>query len=124
MRYNYTNLPTENNKSKTIKEFEGYQNVKSSTNSSVYQAMTGFFTSNGFDVVSSELISEVIISQAKNDGYNPMQILDSMRSLNEIELSGIVAEILNYNRYKSSSLGFLPRFNPNPEITRNLIAWV
>jgi len=122
MRANYTNLPYITSKNKTIQEFEGYQTIKGSTNPSIYSAMIGFFTSNGFDRVASELISEVIISQAKQDGYNPIQILDSMRSLNQIELSGIVAEILNYNRYKSSSLGFSPNFVINPEVQRNIIA--
>ena len=31
-------------------------------------------------------------------------------------------EILNYNRYKSSSLGYAQKFVPNPEVQRNIIA--
>ena len=122
MRANYTNLPNLENKNKTLQEFRGYQNTKSSSNPSTYNAMIGFFTSRGFDTVASELIAEVIMTQAKSDGYNPMQILDSMRSLNEVELSGIMAEILNFNRYKSSSLGYIPPTVANKEITRNIIA--
>lgn len=122
MRSNYTNLPDITTKNKTVQEFEGFQNIKSSTDPSVYSTMIGFFTSRGFDVVASELITEVVMTQAKTDGYSPMQILDSMKSLNDVELSGIMAEILNFNRYKSSSLGYLPPIIPNSEITRNIIA--
>jgi len=122
MRANFTNLPTDPNKNQTIKEFEGYQNIRPSTDPNVYSAMVGFFSSKGFETVAAELITETIMTQAKSDGYSAMQILDSMRSLNEIELSAIVAEILNFNRYKSSSLGFYPQSNSNPEILRNIIA--
>ena len=122
MRANYTNLPYITTKNKTIQEFEGYQNLKPSSDPSVYNAMVGFLNSRGFDVVASELISEVILTQARSDGYNPMQILDSMKSLNQIEMSSIVAEILNFNRYKSSSLGYAAQNNTNNEILRNIIA--
>jgi hypothetical protein len=45
-----------------------------------------------------------------------------MKSLNQIEMSSIVAEILNFNRYKSSSLGYAAQNNTNNEILRNIIA--
>ncbi len=122
MRANFTNLPTELNKNPTTKEFEGYQNLKPNSDPNVYSAMIGFFSNKGFEPVAAEVITETIMTQAKTDGYSPMQILDSMRSLNEIEMSAIVAEILNFSRYKSSSLGYYPQFNPNPEIIRNIIA--
>ena len=54
--------------------------------------------------------------------YNRMQILDTLKGLNNVELSALVSEILNYNRFKSSSLGYARGFTPNPEIQRNIIA--
>lgn len=122
MRSNYTNLPiTINQKSKTVKAFEDYQNLPSGIDPNVYAAMTGYFTSRGFEELAAELLSETIILQAKTDGYNPMEILDTLKGLNQLELSAIVAEILNYNRYKSSSLGYIPDIPTNPEISRNII---
>jgi hypothetical protein len=84
--------------------------------------MQGYFTNKGFDEVASEQISVTIITQSKQDGYNPMQILDTLRGLSTVELSGLIAEILNYNRLKTSSLGYAPTISPNPEVARNIIA--
>lgn len=122
MRANYTNLPSEKSSPKTLQEFQGYQNVKPSTDPSVYNAMIGFFTSRGFDTSAAELISETVMFQAKTDGYSAQQIIDGMKSLNELEISSLVAEILNYNRFKSSSLGYSPEYQSNPEVSRNIIA--
>lgn len=122
MRTNYTNIPSEHFSNKTVEEFKGYQNIKPGTNATVYAAMTGYFTSKGFDTVASEIIAETIITQSKQDGYNPMQILDTLKGVNDVELSGIVAEILNFNRYKSSSLGYSPIVTTNPQVARNIIA--
>lgn len=121
MRANYTNLPSQKTTTKTKQEFQGYQNLKPGTDSSVYNAMTGFFTSRGFGESAAELISETIMYQAKTDGYSAQQIIDGMKSLNELEISSIVAEILNYNRFKSSSLGYSPEYLTNPEVSRNII---
>ena len=122
MRANYTNLPSQKTNIKTKQEFQGYQNLKPSTDPSVYNAMVGFFTSRGFDSSSAELITETIMFQARTDGYSSQQIIDSMKSLNSLEISSIVAEILNYNRFKSSSLGYRPEYQSNPEVSRNIIA--
>lgn len=122
MRSNYTNLPSNLEQNTTLREFEGYQNIKPSTDPNVYAAMIGYFTNKGFDRTAAELISETIIYQARTDGYNPMQILDTLKFLSSVELSSIVAEILNYNRYKSSSLGFSSNLETSPEIQRNIMA--
>lgn len=108
-----------------------YSNIPLSSNSpastieidpTVFAAIKSFFTSRDFGEVSAETISIVIIRQSKKDGYNPMQILDTLRGLNSVELSGLVSEILNYNRFKSSSLGYAQKFTTNTEIARNIIA--
>jgi hypothetical protein len=49
-----------------------------------------------------------------------MQILDTLRGLDNVQLSGLVSEILNYNRFKSSSLGYADKPQPHPEIQRNI----
>jgi hypothetical protein len=33
-------------------------------------------------------------------------LLDTLTGLNELQLSAVVAEVLNYNRQKNSTLGF------------------
>jgi hypothetical protein len=119
----YTNLPpTDSNKNATVLGFENYQNLPMGVDPTVYAAVVGFFASRGFEDVAAELISETIIIQAKQDGYNPMQILDSLRGLDQVDISGLVAEILNYNRFKTSSLGIYQVDITNTEIARNILA--
>jgi hypothetical protein len=89
-------------------------------NSSVLAAMKGYFTNRDFGEVAAESIAVTIIRQAKQDGYNPMQILDTLKGLDDVQLSGLVSEILNYNRFKSSSLGYADKPQPHPEIQRNI----
>lgn len=121
MRPFYTNLPYKA-KSKTVENFKNYQNQPVTVNPAVLDMTVGFFTSRGFNENSARLIAETVISQAVSDGFNPMQILDTMKSLDKIEISGIVAEILNYSRYKSSSLGIKSSVLSFPEIRRNILA--
>jgi hypothetical protein len=59
--------------------------------------------------------------QAKKDGYNPLKILDTLKGLNDLELSALVSEILNYNRFKTSSLGTARPFFANDIVSRNII---
>ena len=123
MTTNYSNVPTNNTKfESTIRSFNNYYSEPVELNATAYAAMTGYFTSKGFDQAASESISTIIMTQAKRDGYNPMQILDTLTGLDSIELTGLVAEILNYNRYKTSNLGTARKFEPNAEISRNIIA--
>ena len=50
-----------------------------------------------------------------------MQILDTLKGLNDVEISGLVAELLNYNRVKTSSLGYAQTFQTNAEVSRNIL---
>ena len=119
----YSNIPPEASPTNsTISAFDNYQKDTIELDTSVFNAMKGFFTSRGFGDVAAESLTTTFMIQSKNDGYNPMQILDVLKGLKSVELSGLVAEILNYNRYKSSSLGYAQKFVPNPEVQRNIIA--
>jgi hypothetical protein len=118
----FSNLPTaaapENS---TVQAFDNYQSQPIELSSTVLAAMTAFFTNRGFGEVAAESIAVTVMTQAKQDSYNPMQILDTLKGLSNVELSGIVSEILNYNRFKSSSLGYAQTIKPNAEIQRSII---
>lgn len=121
MSSTYNNIPFTQSSNQTVQAFDNYYSAPIELNASVVAAMTGYFTNRGFGEVSAESIAVTIIKQAKKDNYNPMQILDTLKGLNDVELSGLVSEILNYNRFKSSSLGYAQTFQTNPEIARNII---
>ena len=122
MNQNYSNIPVSTSQNQTVQAFDSYMEAPVEINSSVLAAMKGYFTNRDFGEVAAESIAVTIIRQAKQDNYNPMQILDTLKGLDNVQLSGLVSEILNYNRFKSSSLGYAQKSQPNPEILRNILA--
>ena len=122
IRYSNVPPPATPDENSTVKAFDSYYSQSTELEATVFAAMKGYFTNRGFDEVASESITIIVMTQAKNDGYNPMQILDTLKGLSNVELSGLVSEILNYNRFKSSSLGVAQIFRTNTEIQRSIIA--
>jgi len=120
----YSNLPpaaTPTDATNTVHLMNSYYDASIEMNSTVLAAMKSYFIGRGFAEVAAESITLTIMTQARADGYNPMQILDTLRGLSNVDLSGLVSEILNYNRFKSSSLGYASGFTPNQEVQRNII---
>lgn len=117
-----SNVPVSKKSDDTVVAFDNFYKGDLEINASVFAAMKGFFTSRGFGEVASDSIATTIIGQAKQDNYNPMEILDSLKGFDNVELSSLVAEIMNYNRFKSSSLGSAQPFRTNAEIARNILA--
>ena len=123
MNQTYNNLPSKTTfQSAIVQAYDAYTNQPLEIDASTLDAMSGFFTSKGFDKTAADSVSVTIIKQAKKDGYNPMSILDSLKGLDNVELSALVAEIINYNRFKTSFLGYALAFSANQEIARNIQA--
>jgi Glu-tRNA(Gln) amidotransferase subunit E-like FAD-binding protein len=121
----YSNLPspssTESSSDLTNKAFNQYHDVPVQLNHDVMTAMIGMLENRGFSNDSAEMISITIMVQAKRDGYNPMTVLESMKKLNENDLSQIISEILNYNRLKTSVLGSIQKITPVDNVKRNIV---
>jgi hypothetical protein len=119
----YSNLPPRPKpaRSDTTRAFENYYSDPVELSSTTLAAMKGYFTNKGFGEVAAENITTIIMTQAHSDGYSPMQILDTLKGLNNLDLSAFVSELLNYNRFKTSSLGYAKEFKPNTEIQRSII---
>jgi hypothetical protein len=121
----YNNIPNSsipNSSRATLQAFDVYFANPIELSSSVFDAISGFFTGRGFDADAASSITVVIMKQAKIDGYNPMQILDTLNGLNSVEISALVSEIVNFNRFKTSFLGYALEFTPYQEVVRNVIA--
>lgn len=122
MKY-YINIPAVNRQSSdstTLQAFDSYYTAPLEISSSTLDAVKGFFENKGFDKISSEAVAIAIIRQAKVDGVNPMTVLDTMKTLDTVQMSNVVSEILNYNRYKTSFLGYVPESVIIPEVARNI----
>jgi hypothetical protein len=120
----YNNIPSEKATSSsdlTVKVFNQYFQNPIDLNNNDLIAMTGFFEKRGFGANAAESTALAILTQAKKDGYNAMQIMDTLGGLTNVEISGLVAEILNYNRFKTSSLGTVQKFSPSAEVLRNVL---
>lgn len=120
----YNNIPanqTVNSDQTTLKAFDNFYDAPLEIKTATYDAMRSFFTARGFDNTAADSVAVVIIRQAKKDNLNPMQILDSLKGLDNVEISALVAEIINYNRFKTSFLGYARAFSLNEEVSRNVL---
>jgi hypothetical protein len=119
----YSNIPLAQPVGTGIVEaYNLYFNGPVQLDAGTFAAMKGFFSGRGFDDKSAESITVIIMNQAVKDGYNPMKILDTLNGVDNVEISNLVSEILNYNRFKSSFLGYTQTFTPQAEILRNIVA--
>ena len=84
-------------------------------------AITAFFESKGFDATAAVAISVTLINQAKNDDVNVFTLLDTLNGYETVQLSTIVAEILNYNRKRTSVIGFKKENSFSKFESRNII---
>jgi|TARA_B110000977_G_scaffold28272_1_gene36143 hypothetical protein len=91
---------------KTTEFFDKYFTKKLSFPSNEVDAVIGFFTKRGFDEAAAQSTSTILLEQAKIDDVNVFDLLDTLKGLNEVQLSTVVAEVLNYNRDSTSSIGF------------------
>jgi hypothetical protein len=123
MATTYNNLPpTPSRYDSTIRAFDNYYDQPFELNAGTFYMMKGFFQKRGFEDSAAESVAVTIMKQAKVDGYNPLEVLDNLGAIDNVELNSVVSEILNYNRFKTSFIGYADSFRPNAEVARNIIA--
>lgn len=117
------NLPTTNITNSTeVKQFFDKSFTKEiSFPSDQIDAIVGYFLKNGFDVESARSTSIVLLNQAKIDNVDVFQLIDTLKQLTDIQLSQVVAQVLNSYREKSSLLGYRIESNADPYETRNIL---
>ena len=122
----YNNLPQEkkapDSSAATLKIFDAYATSPLNFDAATYDAIVGFFNKRGFSQDSSESMTYIILKQAVLDNINPFTLIDQLKGLENVQLSALVAEIINYNRFKTSSLGTASKFTTLAEVARNIIA--
>jgi len=103
------NLPIQNvqDSSLNVRQFfDKFFVNKISFPSDQIDAVVGFFIANGFDQESANSTAIVLLNQARSDSVNVFQLVDTLKTLNDVQLSQVVAEILNAYREKISMLGY------------------
>ena len=84
-------------------------------------AVIGFLESKGFDTPAAQSTGAILMQQAKIDGIKVFELLDTLKTLDKLQLSFTVANILNFNRQKISTLGFRVQNTTTPTEARNIM---
>ena len=102
------NLPLDQlNNVATVKQFFDNYFVNSvSFPAGEIDATVGFFQKRGFDTDSAKSTAIVLLNQARTENVSVFKLLDTLKGLTDIQLSQVVAQVLNGYREKTSLLGY------------------
>lgn len=119
-----TNLPPQDtiDSSTEVKQFfDKFFVNQISFPSNQIDAVVGFFLKNGFDVQSARSTGIVLLNQARADGVNVFQLIDTLKTLDDVQLSQVVAQVLNAYREKVSLLGYRVAQTADNYESRNIL---
>jgi hypothetical protein len=120
-----TNLPIKqdaDSASATKAFFETYGNLQLEFTANEVSAAIAFFQSRGFSDDAAIITAQVLLQQAKIDGVSVFKILDTLKTFDGVQISALVAEILNNNRNITSVLGYKVVSVEKQNQTRNIYA--
>lgn len=104
-----TNLPARSIEDSALQTkifFDTYGIQPLEFNAVEVDATLAFFTKRGFKEDSAQSITLSLLKQAKLEAINVFSILDNLSTLNDLQISALVSEILNNNRPSTSTLGY------------------
>jgi len=120
----YTNLEIKSpqNSKDIVQYLAGITDQTLEFNASEYDAVVGFFEGKDYDRQAATSLAYILLRQAKTDAVPIFQVLDSLQGTTSAQLSQLVTEILNSNRYKTSVLGYRSERTTQDYISRNIKA--
>jgi FlaG/FlaF family flagellin (archaellin) len=104
-----TNLPPQietDSAASTKLYFGTYGEVPLSFNATDVSVAVNYFEKRGFDKTAAQVTAMSLLRQAKIEGVSISSVLDQLKGYNDLEVSGIVAQILNNSRTPTSTLGY------------------
>ena len=105
-----------------VKEFfDKYFTDPISYSATQVDSVVGFFLKRGFAESSATGVATVLLQQAKIDNVNVYTLLDTLKGLEDVQISGLVGEIVNYNRSKVSVIGFKTDNTITRQESRNIV---
>lgn len=118
---NLPNQRTLTNTDQPLRDFfDRYYQARIEYPANEVDAVLGFFSDRGFGEEASSSLATTLMRQARVDSVSTFKLLDTLKGLTDVQLSALVAEILNYSRLKSSTLGFKVRSAENYFEARNI----
>jgi|TARA_B110000977_G_scaffold47806_1_gene64948 hypothetical protein len=120
---NSSSLPIQprSNDNNVTEFFDKYFTEKLEFASNEVDAVIGFFDKRGFEKAAAISTGTILLQQAKLDEINVFTLLDTLKGFDEIKLSAVVAEVLNYNRLSTSVLGFKNTTSTDTLEKRNIV---
>ena len=113
-------ITTQTNDKRVTSFFDKYFTAKLEFASNEVDAVIAFFEKRGFEKAAAISTGSILLQQAKLDGIKVFVLLDTLKGFDEVKLSAVVAEVLNYNRLSTSVLGFKNTTNTNTLEKRNI----
>ncbi len=116
--------PVTNNDSAlvTILYFDKYGDAQLEFPAGDVDSTVGYLQSRGFGNEAALITSVILLKQAKLDNLPVTELLDTLKGLENLELSTLVGEVLNNNRSATSTLGFKLESVVNENLRRNISA--
>ena len=91
---------------RTTELFDKYYDTPQQFASNDVDAVTGFFENRGWEKTAAVTIASQILTQAKIEGVKVFKILDTLKTLDKVQVSNLVATIMNNSRDRTSSIGY------------------
>ena len=120
-KLNLPQNPTNDSANEVKAFYDEYYTKPLSYPSNQVDAVVGFFESRDFDKSAAISVATVLMRQAKLDGVKVFELLDTLKGLNELQLSAIVTEVMNASRDRISTIGFKVDNNINQVEARNIL---
>ena len=121
VQLNIPQKPDTGSGDKVKRYFNTYYGYQLEFPSNDVDAVIGFLINKGFDKVAAQSTGSVLLQQAKIDGIKVFELLDTLKGLDKLQLSFTVAQVLNFNRQKTSTLGFRVANTESPLEARNIM---
>lgn len=118
-----TNLPPKQHSGSDATKtfFDNYFINQVSFPAAEIDATVGFFQKRNFDTTSARSVAIVLLNQARTENVSVFNLLNTFKSLTDIQLSQVIAQVLNTYRESTSYLGYrVPPSTSNYE-SRNIL---
>jgi hypothetical protein len=117
-----SNLPSTTTSGSTVKSFfDNLTNREITFSADQVDATTGFFIKRGFDTTGAGSVAIILLRQARTENVNVFTLLDTLKGLTDVQLSQVVAQVLNSSRDRTSLLGFRTVPVTNTYEARNIL---
>lgn len=98
--------PSNSNTSNSTSFFDNYYKQQVPYNVNDVDAVIGYFLKRGFDKTAAINTSSILLQQASIDKMSVYQLVDTLKGVTDVQLSNIVAQILNINSSKTKTIGY------------------